>query len=182
MRQTDRSQGGQLNANRNPVMGLCGYGLLDSGTRHSLAQGPSTCLFAHLTSSSLICRYFKWHSSKAFHHPTLTAIIHGGDLYKSRQSFCNSSWSPFFGMVFIRNRIPVHDIVLFAQVSTTWCQHRHSVLGRWPVHGANTRGSTHKISLHGVQFSKWGLKTIVNVSEEFVAVRFSCVSKDEAKY
>ena len=67
-------------------------------------------------------------------------------------------------------RFPPHDVSI------------DTVLGRWPVHGANTRGSTYKISLHGVQFSNWGLKTIVNVSEEFAAFRFSCVSKDEAKY
>jgi len=43
----------------------------------SLAQEPSTYLFAHLIPPSLLCRPFKWHSSKAFHHPTFTAIIHG---------------------------------------------------------------------------------------------------------
>lgn len=40
-----------------------------------------------------------------------------GDLYKTRKSsYCNSLWSHFFGMVFIRDRIRLHDIVLFAQV------------------------------------------------------------------
>jgi len=60
----------------NRVLGLYGYRISDSATRHSLAQEPSTCLFAHLISSSLLCRPFKRHSSKAFHHPTFTAIIH----------------------------------------------------------------------------------------------------------